>query len=109
VLKGRSDEVQGVVFVVTTSSDGLLPHTRTRTHPSLLVTACNHLYPPCDSLQVLKGHSEQVEGVVFDVAISSDGSLAALVSNDFCCRVYDLDEDTEEREPLQVLKGHSGW
>ncbi|KAG1654342.1 hypothetical protein FOA52_009003 [Chlamydomonas sp. UWO 241] len=60
--------------------------------------------------QVLKGHSDEVQGVVFDVAISSDGSLAALVSNDFCCRVYDLDEEAGDRpDALRVLQGHSGW
>ena len=44
-------------------------------------------------------------GQVFDVAISSDGCLAATVSDDFTCRVWDLDEE----ECLHVLEGHTGW
>ncbi|GFH33083.1 WD_REPEATS_REGION domain-containing protein, partial [Haematococcus lacustris] len=38
-------------------------------------------------------------------AISADGSLAATVSEDFSCRVWDLDSE----EGLHVLEGHSGW
>mmetsp|Transcript_31108 Transcript_31108/g.92637 ORF Transcript_31108/g.92637 Transcript_31108/m.92637 type:complete len:845 (-) Transcript_31108:23-2557(-) len=57
--------------------------------------------------QVLQGHNDELgaQGVVFDVAISSDGSLAALVSNDFSCRVFDLDEE----RCLHVLQGHGNW
>jgi len=43
--------------------------------------------------------------MVFGVAISSDGSLAATVSDDMTCRVWDLDDE----ECRHVLEGHCGW
>ena len=45
------------------------------------------------------------DGQVFDVAISADGCMAATVSDDFTCRVWDLDEEC----CMHVLEGHSGW
>lgn len=45
------------------------------------------------------------EALVFDVAISADGCMAATVSDDFTCRVWDLDEEC----CMHVLEGHSGW
>jgi WD40 repeat protein len=47
-----------------------------------------------------------VYGKIFDVAVSSDGTLAATVSEDFTARVWDLDE---EEHCAHVLEGHSGW
>ncbi len=44
-------------------------------------------------------------GLVFDVALSSDGSMAVTASEDFTARVWDLDEAKCEH----VLQGHSGW
>jgi WD40 repeat protein len=44
-------------------------------------------------------------GIVMDVAISSDGCMAATVSDDYTCRVWDLDEE----ECLHVMEGHNGW
>ena len=40
-----------------------------------------------------------------DVAISSDGCMAATVSDDYTCRVWDLDDE----ECLHVMEGHNGW
>ncbi len=42
---------------------------------------------------------------MFDVAISFDGTLAATASEDFTCRVWDLDEE----KCAHTLEGHSGW
>ena len=45
-------------------------------------------------------------GAVLDVCISSDGTLAVTVSDDFSARVWDLDEDGVA---MHVLEGHAGW
>ncbi|EFJ52985.1 hypothetical protein VOLCADRAFT_115581 [Volvox carteri f. nagariensis] len=57
---------------------------------------------------VLRGHggAAGLVGSVLDVCVCSDGTLAATVSDDFSCRVWDLDEDGEQ---LHLLEGHGGW
>jgi WD40 repeat protein len=44
-------------------------------------------------------------GLVFDVALSADGCMAATASEDFTARVWDMATLKCEH----VLEGHSGW
>jgi WD40 repeat protein len=44
-------------------------------------------------------------GLVYDVALSGDGDMAATASEDFTTRIWDL----ETYKCMHVLEGHSGW